>query len=267
MNDTQELPLVLRDVSPEGVCTLTLNRPAKYNAFTKEMILQWQAHLQWCKEEESVKTVVLTGSGKAFCSGGDVGAQSQRLGSSAMDQKHHLFNVVHRIALEMERFDKPVIAAINGLARGAGLDMALMCDMRVMDETATVAESYIDVGLIAGDGGSWYLPRLVGVELAMDLSWTGRVIAAEEALRIGLISRVARAGQALVDAQALGRQIAAQPAQAIRFYKRAIRQGRAMPLEAHLDMVSSHMAILRQTPEHKDRVRGFMNRRKPEKRA
>lgn len=254
---------ILFDVAANGVATLTLNRPEKYNAFTREMILAWHAALQRAQEDREVRVVVLTGAGKAFCAGGDVGAQSKRIETSAIEQKDFLFRLVHRIALEMEKFDKPVIAAINGVAMGAGLDMALMCDIRVMCETAKVAESYINVGLIAGDGGTWYLPRIVGMQKALELCWTGRQVAAQEALRIGLVAHVAPAGTSVTIAQELAATIAVQPPDAVQLYKRAMRQGMSMNLETHLDMVSSHMSLLRATSEHKERVAAFLARKRP----
>jgi len=141
------------------------------------------------------------------------------------------------------------------------MDMALMCDLRIMAQTATMAESYINVGLIAGDGGTWYLPRLIGTARALELCWTGRVIDAAEAERIGLVNRVVPEGEALSAAKELARTIAAQPFEAVRAYKRSIYQGMTMTLASHLDMVSSHTSILRETPDHRERVAAFLDRK------
>jgi enoyl-CoA hydratase/carnithine racemase len=162
----------------------------------------------------------------------------------------------------MERMDKPTIAAINGAARGAGLDMALMCDLRTMADSATVAESYINVGLIAGDGGTYYLPRIIGLPRALELFWTGRAIDAAEAERIGLVNNVAPLDQLMKVTYDLARAIASQPFEAVRAYKRSVYQGMNMPLGAHLDMVSSHTSILRDTPEHRAKVAAFLDRKK-----
>jgi enoyl-CoA hydratase/carnithine racemase len=155
-----------------------------------------------------------------------------------------------------------VIAAINGAARGAGLDMALMCDLRIMARSATLAETYINVGLIAGDGGTYYLPRLIGIPRALELFWTGRVVDADEAERIGLVSRVVADEALMPVTYELARAIAAQPFEAVRAYKRAVYQGMTMSLDAHLDMVSSHTSLLRDTPEHRERVEAFLQRRR-----
>ncbi|HYC49252.1 MAG TPA: enoyl-CoA hydratase-related protein [Burkholderiales bacterium] len=254
--------LVLFDVDEHGVATITLNRPEKYNAFTKDMIIRWGTLLEQCESDPKIRVVVLTGAGKAFCSGGDIGAQKERAKNDALERKDFLWRHVHKIAFVMERMDKPTIAAINGAARGAGLDMALMCDLRVMADTATVAESYINVGLIAGDGGTYYLPRLIGLPRALELFWTGRAIGAAEADRIGLVNKVVPLGELMPATYELARAIAAQPFEAVRAYKRAVYQGMDMRLAAHLDMVSSHTSILRDTPEHREKVAAFLSRKK-----
>ena len=254
--------LILFDTDEHGVATITLNRPEKYNAFTKDMINRWAEILEQCETDPRVKVIVLTGAGKAFCTGGDINAQKDRANNDALERKDFLWRHVHKIAFIMERMDKPTIAAINGAARGAGLDMALMCDLRTMADTATLAESYINVGLIAGDGGTYYLPRLIGLPRALELFWTGRAIDAAEAERIGLVNNVVPLDQLMAATQQLARAIAAQPFEAVRAYKRAVYQGMNMPLAAHLDMVSSHTSILRDTPEHRAKVAAFLDRKK-----
>lgn len=256
---------ILFNKDSHGVATITLNRPDKYNAFTKDMIIRWGSLLDQCESDPEIKVIVLTGAGKAFCSGGDISAQKDRANNDSLERKDFLFRHVHKIAFTMERMDKPTIAAINGAARGAGLDMALMCDLRVMADTATVAESYINVGLIAGDGGTYYLPRIIGLPRALELFWTGRAVGATEAERIGLVNNVAPLEKLMDVTYELARQIAAQPFEAIRAYKRSVYQGMSMTLSAHLDMVSSHTSILRDTPEHRAKVAEFLNRKRPSK--
>lgn len=253
---------VLFELDENGVAVLTLNRPEKYNAFTLEMIKQWHRYLVQAGANPEVKTIVLTGAGRAFCAGGDANAMKKRAGNDALERKNFLWHHVHSIAREMQQLDKPVIAAINGVARGAGMDMALMCDIRIMAESATLAESYINMGLIAGDGGTWYLPRIVGLDRALELLWTGRVVDATEAEQIGLVTEVVPEGAALTAARELATRIAAQPMEAIRFCKRSLYQGMDMQLATHLDMLSSHLSVLRDTEDHRAKVSAFLNRRK-----
>jgi enoyl-CoA hydratase/carnithine racemase len=247
-----------------GVAAITLNRPAQYNAFNSEMIGQWRAALARVESEPAIRCLVLTGSGKAFCAGGDVDEMERFLTGNAAARKNFLWENVHQIALALERIDCPVIAALNGTARGAGLDMALMCDLRVMDEKAVVAESYINMGLMPGDGGAWFLPRLVGISKALEILWTGDAIDAQTALAIGLVNKIAPAGQALAQAMELAVRIARQPTQAIRFTKRAVYQaaGAGTSLRAHLDAVSSHMAVLEDMPDFREKLAAFRNRQR-----
>jgi enoyl-CoA hydratase/carnithine racemase len=248
-----------------GVATLTMNRPDKLNAFDLPMIDLWHRLLTEACEDPAVKVIVLTGAGRAFCAGGDVGSFLDFRRWDSLERKDYLWKHVHRIVFALERAEKPVIAAINGLARGAGLDMALMCDLRIMAKTATLAESYINMGLVAGDAGTYFLPRIVGTARALELFWTGRSVGAEEAERIGLVNRVV-ADDGLQEAVTeTARAIAAQPQSAIRMFKRAVYQSMWMPLAAHLDMVSSHMSVIIDTPEHKAKVDEFLNRGKGER--
>lgn len=255
-----EKPLVRLDVDAEGIATLTLNRPEQLNAFNLEMIAEWRAALDSAETDERVRVVVVTGAGRAFCAGGDFEEMVKFSGMDALERKNFLYRNVHRIPMALERMDKPVIAAINGAARGAGLDMALMCDLRLMARSATLAESYINIGLIAGDAGSWFLPRIVGTARALELFWTGRVVGADEAERFGIVNRVVDDAELLPAVLELARTIAAKPQQAVRFFRRAVYQSQTMSLAAHLDMVSSHMAVLEDLPEHRAGIAAFRGR-------
>lgn len=248
------------DVDADGIATLTLNRPEQLNAFNLKMIEAWRAALESAEADERVKVVVVTGAGRAFCAGGDFEEMAKFSDMNSLDRKNFLYRNVHRIPLALERMDKPIIAAINGAARGAGLDMALMCDLRLMAQSATLAETYINIGLIAGDAGSWFLPRLIGTARALELFWTGRVVGAEEAERIGMVNRIVPDAELLTAAYELARTIASKPQQAVRFFRRAVYQSQTMALGAHLDMVSSHMAVLEDLPEHRAGIAAFRSR-------
>ena len=159
--------------------------------------------------------------------------------------------------------DKPVIAAINGVAVGAGLDMALMADIRTMADTAKVSEGYVKVGLVPGDGGAYFLPRLVGEAKALELLWTGNFINAEEALKCGLVNQVYPQEEFMEKTLELAKQIANGPQVAIRMTKRAVKQSLKMDLESSLDLISSHFAIIKETEDHKEGVAAFTEKRKP----
>jgi enoyl-CoA hydratase/carnithine racemase len=247
----------------DGIATITLNRPDRLNAFNNEMIDLWVDALHDAGQNDAVQVVVVTGAGRAFCSGGDVGGMAYRGEATALDQKRWLESI-HRVPLALEALDKPVIAAMNGAAVGAGLDMALMCDLRFAAAGARFSEGYVKVGLIPGDGGTFFLPRLVGVAKALELLWTGDFVNAEEAERIGLVNRVLPPDQLLPGTYEYAARLAAGPTIAIRMIKRAVYQGLRMDLRGHLDLISSHMSIIRQTEDHKEGARAFVEKRPPE---
>ncbi|OPY69677.1 MAG: 2,3-dehydroadipyl-CoA hydratase [Syntrophorhabdaceae bacterium PtaU1.Bin034] len=244
------------------IATITLNRSEAKNAFSNQMIGLWREYLERTRTDSSVRAVVLTGKGDTFCSGGDIRDMAEgRLRS--WDMKNYLWEGVHRIVLAMEDLDKPVIAAINGAAMGAGLDMALMCDIRLCSDRARLAESYIMMGLVPGDGGAFFLPRLVGVAKAMELLLTGDVIDPEEACRIGLVNRVVPHDSLMIEAGKLARKIASRPPQAIRMMKRAVHQSLTSSLRAHLDYISSQLSLLSETSDHREAAKAFLEKRKP----
>jgi enoyl-CoA hydratase/carnithine racemase len=247
----------------DGVATITLNRPERRNAFTLEMLDLWAEALRDARANDAVQVVVVTGAGQAFCSGGDVGGMATRGALSGLDHKRAL-EQVHRIPLALEELDKPVIAAINGPAIGAGCDMALMCDLRFMAADARLAEGYVRVGLIPGDGGTYFLPRLVGTAKALELLWTGDVIDAPEALRLGIVNGVLPADELLPAVYEFAGRLAKGPTVAIRTIKRAVYQGARMDLRTHLDLISSHMSVIRQTDDHREGAQAYVEKRPPE---
>ncbi|MGH7088133.1 MAG: enoyl-CoA hydratase/isomerase family protein [Stellaceae bacterium] len=247
----------------DGIATIRLNRPERLNAFTPAMLDAWGDAIETAKREAAIKVVVLTGTGRGFCSGGDVRAMGERHkgGETAFERKTAVHERIHRIPRLLEDFDKPYIVAINGVATGAGLDMALMGDIRFAAASARLAETYIQVGLIAGDGGTWFLPRLVGTAKALELLWTGEFIDAQEALRIGLVNAVLPDDALLPHTCAFARKLAVQPAPALRLMKRAVYQGLRLDLRAALDMVSSHLGVISTTDEHREAVAAFNEKR------
>jgi len=258
----------------EGIATITLNRPESYNAFSVDMLQGWARALLDAGADDQVRVIVVTGAGKAFCSGGDIKSMQAGKGFlhhegdtggqlGPMDNKTSLREIIHRIPLILEDLDKPVIASINGAATGAGLDMALMCDLRIASDKAKFAESYIRMGLVPGDGGAFFLPRLVGLTKALELLWTGDMIDAGEALRIGLVNKVAPSGQLEQATREMALRLAEGPQLAIRMIKRLVYQGLRSDLRSALDTVSSHMALITTTEDHQEAANAFFEKRKP----
>jgi len=248
-----------------GIATILLNRPEKKNSFTMEMIGQWIAVLEACRTDPEVKVIVLTGAGDSFCSGADLTSIPDSRNYGPVEHKNMLWEQVQRIALVLEDIDKPVIAAVKGVAVGAGLDMALMCDLRFAADTARLSEGYVKAGLVPGDGGCYYLPRLVGVSKALELFWTGDFIDAAEALRIGMVNRVYPADKLLEETYRFARKLAEGPGLIIRTTKRAVYQSSRVDLRTALDLISSHMGVIRTSKDHLDVMDGMMNRLKKKK--
>jgi 2-(1,2-epoxy-1,2-dihydrophenyl)acetyl-CoA isomerase len=246
----------------DRIATLTLNRPDKMNAFTGPMIERWAWALQEAQRDPDVNVVVVTGAGKAFCSGGDVA----RMGEgepTPLDHKNMLWEHIHRVPKALEEMDKPVIAMVNGAAVGAGMGMALMCDLRIASDQARFSTGYVRVGLVPGDGDTYFLPRLVGTAKALELLWTADFVDAQEALRLGIVNRVVPAEYLTEETYALARRIAEGPQIPIRMIKRLVYQSLRLDLRTHLDLVSSHMAVVRETEDHREGVRAFKEKRPP----
>jgi 2-(1,2-epoxy-1,2-dihydrophenyl)acetyl-CoA isomerase len=246
----------------DRIATITLNRPDKLNAFTGPMIDAWANSLAEAQRDEQVNVVVVTGSGRAFCAGGDVG----RMGEgepTPLEHKNQLWEHIHRIPKTLETMDKPVIAMVNGLAVGAGMGMCLMCDVRVASDEARFSTGYVKVGLVPGDGDTYFLPRLVGASKALELLWTADFIEAAEALRLGIVNRVVPAAGLREATFALARQIADGPQVPIRMIKRLVYQSLRLDLRTHLDLVSSHMSVVRRTADHAEGVAAFKDKRAP----
>jgi enoyl-CoA hydratase/carnithine racemase len=238
------------------IATITLNRPEYLNAFSPEMLESWSDALKRCQEDGKVHAVILTGEGKCFCAGGDI-KNFVRHSKNPWDMKNFLQNTVHPIARAVQRLDKPLIGAINGPAYGAGMDMALMCDMRLASQKAEFCESYIRLGLAPGDGGAFLLPRLVGIAKAMEWLLTGKVIDTEEALHFGLVNKVVPHDKLMDETLKMAKKIADFSPLGIRLTKKAVYQSLTSDFLGHLDYVSSQMDLLCQTEHFKRAVKAF----------
>jgi enoyl-CoA hydratase/carnithine racemase len=244
----------------DGIGTILLNRPHRKNAFTMEMIDEWARVLVGARTDPDVRVIVLTGAGDAFCSGVDL--SSYHGGTpTPLERKTQLTDRIHRIAYALEDLDKPVIAAVNGVAVGAGMDMALMCDMRIIARSARLSEGYIRVGLVPGDGGCYYLPRLVGQAKALELLLTGDFIDAEEAARLGIANHVVDDGELPAAVAALARRLADAPPVAAGMIKRAVYQSARSDLRTALDLISSHMSVVTSTQDSAEALAAFREKR------
>jgi enoyl-CoA hydratase/carnithine racemase len=227
----------------EGIATITLNRPHRRNAFTLDMLEAWADALEEASRDDDVRVVVVAGAGEHFCSGVDLD-QLTAVEATPIARKRMLTDHVHRVVYGLDRLDKPVIAALRGHAVGAGLDLALMCDLRFAGTSARLAEGYIKIGLVPGAGGCYLLPRLVGMPKALELLLTGDPVDAAEALRIGLVNRVYDDDALIEETYEFAARVAAAPPVATQLIKRAAYQSATTDLTTSLDLVSSHMAVV-----------------------
>lgn len=252
----------------DGVLTLTLNQPELRNPISgSEAIDALCAAIEAADRDINCRVVIITGAGSAFSSGGDLTTMKPGGGlndPSPTKTRRNYRNGIQRLPLLFESIEVPVIAAVNGPAIGAACDLTCMCDIRIASEKAKFAESFVKLGLVAGDGGAWLLPRVVGWSKASEMAFTGRMIDANEALACGLVSRVV-APEALMDeARALAKQIAANPPHAVRMTKRLIRESRLASLSSILEASAAAQALCHTTADHKEAVDAFFEKRDPQ---
>jgi enoyl-CoA hydratase/carnithine racemase len=249
-------------VVEDRVATITLNRPARKNAFTLSMIDTWAAVLREAARDDAVGVVILTGADGAFCSGVDLSVL-QEVDDTPLARKRMLTEHIHHVAYAVAELDKPLIAAVNGAAVGAGLDMALMADIRFAARSARMSEGYIRVGLVPGDGGCYFLPRIVGPAKALELLLSGDFIDAEEALRIGLVNRVYDDADLPAETRRFAEQLAGLSPVALAMIKRTVYQSADLSLRASLDLISSHMAIVQSTDDYREALSASAQHRAP----
>jgi enoyl-CoA hydratase/carnithine racemase len=248
------------------VVTLTLNAPESRNALTDAVVDALVAACDRVNADMSVTCVIITGAGRGFCSGGDVKEMRARAGlprDSPAEMRRSYLNGIQRIPLAVTNIEVPVIAAVNGHAMGAGLDLALMCDIRLAAEDARFAESFLRVGIISGDGGAWFLPRVIGPARANQMSFTADPIDAATALHWGLVSAVVPGGELMHDAMALARRIAGHPPHSLRMYKKLLRESQAMSLPASLELAAGMLAQINHTEDQREAVAAFFEKRTP----
>lgn len=259
---------ILYDVS-DGVATITLNKPERLNAFDDQMLREWADAIHQADRDQDVRVVIITGAGRGFCSGMNVAAEAGGRGvlrteSTVATRRQSLRNSVHPIPRALIQLEKPYIAAINGAAAGAGMDMASMADIRFAASTARMGMTYVRMGLIPGDGGCWSLPRIVGTAKALDLIWTGRLISAQEALEIGYVSAVYEPDELMPKTRELALQIAKGPATAIQLAKKLVYRSANVPFDEHLDMAQAAMFIAQSTEDAREGPRAFVEKREPQ---
>jgi 2-(1,2-epoxy-1,2-dihydrophenyl)acetyl-CoA isomerase len=248
----------------DGFGTITLNRPDKLNAFNEELTFALQDALKEMEKDASVRAIILTGAGRGFCSGQDL--QSRDITEEA-GQRPSLGDSIRRrynpIILKLRRLEKPVIAAVNGVAAGAGASLAFACDFRIVSENTTFIQSFTKVGLVPDSGSTFLLPRLIGATKAFELMLSAEKLDAAEALRLGLINKVVPADTLLTEANALAQKLAQGPTKAFGLTKRALNRAIFPDLDELLEYEASLQEIAGRSDDFQEGVKAFIEKRQP----
>lgn len=261
------MSLVLSEMDADGIVTLTLNDPATRNAISDTpMIEALLAAIEAANRNPAARVVILTAAGKVFSSGGNIKKMGKAGGLNDPLPARTRLNYregIQRLPLAFEALEIPVIAAVNGPAIGAGCDLTLMCDLRIAAQSAKFAESFVKLGIVPGDGGAWLLPRVVGFSKACEMALTGDPVDAEEALKIGLVSRIVPDEGLMNAARALAQRIAANPAHAVRMTKRLLRESSTQRLDQFLELSAAFQALAHATADHDEAMAAMLERRQP----
>ncbi len=259
---------ILYDVE-DGVATITLNKPERLNAFDNQMLTEWHDAIIAADQDPDVRAIIITGAGRGFCSGMNVAAEVigggvLRTEATVASRRHSLRDRVHPIPRALIQLEKPYIAAINGAAAGAGMDMATMADIRFASTTARMGMTYVRMGLFPGDGGTYTLPRIIGTQRALDMIWTGKMVTAQEALEMGYLMAVYEPDELLPRVKEYAKQIARGPATAVQLSKKMVYRSANISFDDHLDFAQMAMFVAQSTEDAREGPRAFVEKREPQ---
>lgn len=243
-----------------GVGYITLNRPESYNSFNRDMALTLQGHLDECEKDSEIRCIYITGAGKGFCSGQDL---SEAMSPSPEEFERMVREHYNATILRLRNIEKPIIAAVNGVAAGAGANIALACDIVLASECASFVQAFSKIGLIPDSGGTWFLPRLVGMQRAAALMMTGDKVPAKEAVAMGMIYKAIPDDQFVAESKKLAQTLAQMPTKGIGLTKRLLNETYDNSLEEHLDMEKAIQVQAGATHDFKEGVKAFIEKRKP----
>ncbi|HUJ88411.1 MAG TPA: 2-(1,2-epoxy-1,2-dihydrophenyl)acetyl-CoA isomerase PaaG [Burkholderiales bacterium] len=246
-----------------GVQTITLNRPERLNAFNPEMHRELRAALGRAEDDDAIRAVLLTGAGRGFCAGQDLSERDVG-GDAAIDLSVTIGTFYNPLVRRMRALPKPIVCAVNGVAAGAGANVALACDLVLAARSASFIQAFARIGLIPDSGGTWLLPRLAGRARALGLALLGEKLAAEDAERWGLIWKAVQDDKLMDEAGALARALAAGPTRAYGLIKRALDASGTNTLDAQLDLERDLQREAGLTADYREGVAAFMQKRKPQ---
>ena len=248
----------------KAVALVTMNNAVTMNAITDPVMLEDAiSAFKDIEQDKNIKVCVLTGVENAFCSGGNVKDMLNRekmFAGEPLELQEGYRKGIHRLSKLMYNFEKPLIAAVNGAAVGAGFDLAMLCDIRIASNTARFGSTFINLAVIPGDGGAWLLKKVVGAQRAAELVLTGRIFKAEEALEMGLMLKMVDNQQLLSEALVCADTIASKSADSLRIAKRLLNSTDRLGFEDHLELCAANQAMMHHTPEHEKAVKKFFNK-------
>ena len=255
----------LLETVTNGVAVLTLNRPDRLNAMSGPMLTAMLEALPRLADDPEVGVVVLTGAGRGFCAGGDVKAMAEgrEFGGDTFEEKASALRAQMEVSRWLHEMPKPTLAMVRGAAAGAGLSLAMACDMRIAGDSARFAPAFARVGYSGDFGGTWFLTQLVGTAKARELYYTAEILSAEVALALGLVNRVVPDAQLEEETMALARRMATGPRVALRYMKRNMNAAEAGTLKDLLDLEAWHHTRCGMTEDHREAARAFVDKREP----
>ena len=255
-------PLILLDIAG-AVATVTLNRPDKLNAFNEAMHGELACALDRIEDDGAVRAVLLTGAGRGFCAGQDLGDRVMGEGQEPIDLGETLERFYNPLIRRIRRLERPVVCAVNGVAAGAGANLALACDIVLAGRSAAFIQAFCRIGLVPDSGGTWFPPRLVGRARATGLAMLGEPLPAERAEAWGLIWRCVDDAQLIEEARALARHLATQPTRGLGLIKRALNASPGNDLDVQLDLERDLQREAGRTEDYREGARAFLEKRRP----
>ncbi len=254
------------EIKNQHTAWLTLNNPTTSNSITYEMIDLLVSHLDQIEKNNQIRVVVITGEGSNFCSGGDLNnmiKKAEMFQGDSNELRVRYEQGIQRISKAMDSFTKPIIAEVNGAAAGAGCDLACMCDLRIGTDNSKFLESFVKIGLIPGDGGTFFLQRVIGFAKAMEMTLTGRTVKGSEALQMGLLNQLVAENDLHSATQKMADQIAANAPIAVQMAKKAMRVSYLNDLQTSLDLLAAYQGITQRTADHFEALRAIQEKRSP----
>ncbi len=244
-----------------SILTITLNRPEKLNAMTPTLLRELREAIEKANADSQVRVVIITGAGRSFCAGADLGAASELIARGGFSYEENLNATYNPLILTMQHLAKPIIAAVNGVAAGAGMSLALACDIRIVAESASFTQAFVKIGLVPDSGSTWLLPRLVGMTKALELMLTGQKISSREALDMGMVNQVVADADFITTVNQMAQQFANAPTKTIGLIKQAVQFASTSTLEAALQKEAVLQGEAGISADHLEGVAAFLEKR------